>query len=1083
MAASTLSTVLQHIRRIVSHPSGESLTDIQLLDEFRANKNQTAFAVLVKRHGPMVWGVCHHVLQHHQDEEDAFQATFLVLARKAASIRKKKALASWLHGVAYRMAMNAKRSAARRRIHEEQAKTTRRQDAAWELGWREVQAVIDEEIEGLPEKYRAVFIVCCLEGIGRAEAGCQLGLKEGTVSSRLDQARKLLQRRLARRGVTLSSVLGAIAVSQNAATAVVSPALVNGTVRAAPFFAACKATSAISANVARLAEGAMKTMFASKMKSAIALMLAVSLVTGAGALAHQALRANSSNAKPEHEQQPVALRIDGADKDRPIPDQISRQDGGEKASGQGIDNKGSPVAGAKKEPLRGTVYAADGSPAVGAIVWAAKLYEHGPLVRQETTADAKGNYALNLVPGSWNVWARRGSQGGEGPALHEPVEIAAGRAPQPVPIYLEDRGTFRGRLLQAETGKPISGGRLFLDAGLVLTTDAEGRFQVGGLYRGEHESYVVAPGRMRMRVLFDTTARAETELDVPVPRAGKIVGRVTDMEGKPIKGAYVGRHTSGSYFSINGLFLACDADGRFEYDDAVPPDQPTRLAAGAPSYDEAERDPLKVSPDGTPLELHFRLSPTYGTAKAKTKLADEEKRRTISGIVRGPDEKPVAGVLVRWGYQPYVGAIETRTDATGHYRLTVPDKADLLTVLPRDFLPEFLPATAGGDQTFEVALSAGNTAAGRVVDDTGKPIKDVRVIAIIPSPDPRIGNPYWLSESAGRTNAEGKFELRGVPPAARFDFLKPGLSEVRNHVLELGGADNTVTLLYGGAISGHLVGRNGKPIRNFRVLVSFPRESKPGDQTSSYFAGFSGIGVRFTSPDGSFVLTGVGAGSVYRITALADGHGEAVADRVTAVPVNRLGTAKAVTLRAGPPVALRLRAVKADGQPIAGARVTLVNGEPGLDQSFSWGYHDASWEDMIRSRTGADGWADFPALSFADATVLVQAPGYGRHRFGWRDKQKELTVQLAPEAVVAGEVRDPAGKLMKAFYVNLMSGGDQISATVGPDDKGRFRLTELPAGTWSVTIRDINGVSTLHQSQVSLEPGETKDLKIKAKKE
>jgi hypothetical protein len=288
---------------------------------------------------------------------------------------------------------------------------------------------------------------------------------------------------------------------------------------------------------------------------------------------------------------------------------------------------------------------------------------------------------------------------------------------------------------------------------------------------------------------------------------------------------------------------------------------------------------------------------------------------------------------------------------------------------------------------------------------------------------------------------------------------------------------------YGGAINGRVVDRDGKPIRSFRVLVNFPREQRPGDQSGGYFAGYCGIGVRFTTTDGSFVLTGVGAGGVYRITALAEGHGEATVDRVTAVSLNRLATTKPVMLRAGPPVPLRVRALTADGQPLAGARVTLVNGEPALDRSFSWGYHDASWEDMIRGRTTAEGWADFPALAFSGATVLVQAPGYARHRVGWRDGQKQLTVKMTPEAVLTGEVRDGVGRTVKTFYVNLMSGGDQVFAKVSQDDKGRFRIAELPGGAWTITIRGADGSSTLHQGQVALKAGETKELKIEATKE
>src|SRR5262249_25584633 len=158
-------------------------------------------------------------------------------------------------------------------------------------------------------------------------------------------------------------------------------------------------------------------------------------------------------------------------------------------------------------------------------------------------------------------------------------------------------------------------------------------------------------------------------------------------------------------------------------------------------------------------------------------------------------------------------------------------------------------------------------------------------------------------------------------------------------------------------------------------------------------------------------------------------------------------------------------------KPIAGARITLVNGQVELDQTFSWGYHDASWEDMVRTRTRADGWAKFPPLSFGAATVLVRAPGYGRHRFGWREGQKELTAELAPEAVITGEVRDSKGLPLKEYYVSLSGNGDQISASVGSDEKGRFRVTELLAGSWSLSIRGPDGIATLHTEQIVLKAG------------
>src|SRR5206468_2732182 len=157
-----------------------------------------AFAALVQRHGALVLAVCRRILHEEEDALDAFQAVFILLVRNAASIRKRSALGSWLHGVAHRTAVNARRAAAIRRKHERQAKALEAPATpAWEAAWREVQMLLDEEIQRLPAKYREPFILCCLENRGCAEAGQRLRLKEGTVWSRLDQARKRLKQRLA----------------------------------------------------------------------------------------------------------------------------------------------------------------------------------------------------------------------------------------------------------------------------------------------------------------------------------------------------------------------------------------------------------------------------------------------------------------------------------------------------------------------------------------------------------------------------------------------------------------------------------------------------------------------------------------------------------------------------------------------------------------------------------------------------------------------------------------------------------------------------------------------------------------------
>ena len=233
MATAQMDTVIRHLRRAVLRQDGAGWTDGQLLASFIDQKDEAAFEALVRRHGPMVFGVCRRVVGNHHDAEDAFQATFLVLARKASSVRPRERVANWLHGVALRTAMKAKAMTAKRRGREKQVTEMPEPEAAQQDQWRDLQPLLDQELNGLPENYRLPILLCDLEGKTIKEATQQLGWPQGTLAGRLARGRKLLAKRLASRGVVLSAGSLAAVVSQNVASAAVPTSLMSSTVKAA----------------------------------------------------------------------------------------------------------------------------------------------------------------------------------------------------------------------------------------------------------------------------------------------------------------------------------------------------------------------------------------------------------------------------------------------------------------------------------------------------------------------------------------------------------------------------------------------------------------------------------------------------------------------------------------------------------------------------------------------------------------------------------------------------------------------------------------------------------------------------------
>jgi RNA polymerase sigma factor (sigma-70 family) len=284
MATKRLGSVLDFLHRRVT-PLADGDTDGELLARFAERRDETAFAALMRRHGPMVLGVCRRVLTDTHDADDAFQATFLILVRKAGSLGRPELLGNWLYGVAYRTASRVRAQAATRRrregnpMHEPPASPRPPAEGA---AWHELRTLLDEELNRLPEKYRRAFVLCDLEGLTNEQAALRLGCPKGTVLSRLSRARELLRHRLNRRGVAVTTTALTALLAENA-TAAVPVVLFDTTLTSALLFASGQAAAgALNAPAVAIAEGVLKTMVFTKLKIAVVLLLLVA-VAGSGA--------------------------------------------------------------------------------------------------------------------------------------------------------------------------------------------------------------------------------------------------------------------------------------------------------------------------------------------------------------------------------------------------------------------------------------------------------------------------------------------------------------------------------------------------------------------------------------------------------------------------------------------------------------------------------------------------------------------------------------------------------------------------------------------------------------------------------
>jgi RNA polymerase sigma factor (sigma-70 family) len=540
MGSTATGTVLRYVCGLATGGASRRLPDSDLLERFAGQGDADAFAELLRRHARLVWGVCRHLLRGEQDAEDAFQATFLALANKAAAVRRET-VAGWLQGTAYRCALQLRRQDARRR--EREAKVVRgRQQAApdSEVACRELLAVLHEEVARLPAGLREAFGLCGMDGLPVRDAAARLGRPEGTVSWWLTQARERLRGRLARRGIALPAVLGMLALVRDTRAAV-RPALLGATARAAAALARTGAVPAgvVPAEVWNLMSEVNPSMFLSKGKVLAVCLVMASLAVGLGGLALGPGPAPQARA--------------GADE----PDRAVRPAPGAKATAEKAFG-GAVVEAGTDKPIRGVA------------VWVRRLVNGKPTGEVKLVSDAAGRFHFDL-PADWaqtrhakvavSVEAPPGYAGfpyrtllgrpTEGGITLNALqtEKALGVPPYFDRILLFPTQPIRGRVLDPD-GKPAAGVAVVACSVHLkdkatpphrlirrMKTDANGRFEADVMSPGPAVLYLL-PDRYAARYVKLTDPAGDLG-DYKLERGVEVAGKLRDLKNQPLPGRWV----------------------------------------------------------------------------------------------------------------------------------------------------------------------------------------------------------------------------------------------------------------------------------------------------------------------------------------------------------------------------------------------------------------------------------------------------------------------------------------------------------------------------------------------------------------
>jgi RNA polymerase sigma factor (sigma-70 family) len=715
MATEHLAIALEQLQRLVRAQPPTTISDAELLERFVRIRDQAAFEVLLWRHGPMVLALCHRLLRDSHAAEDAFQATFLVLAQKAMTIGQRRSVGSWLYKVAYRVAQRARQQFARRPSSTSNVSLVAappEHDASLS---QERHSLLDDAIQRLPERYRVPVVLCYMQGKRIREAAAELGCPTATISTRLRRARALLERQLKQRGVAVLPESGA-ALAARLLHAPIPGRLANKALHLALGMSVENGLLAGGASqVIALARGAARAMLLAKVRAAGVLVAGVVLLMAAGGAAIQLARAASAKQPPTAMAAPRA-----APANNPVPHK-------EAAPATGV------VA------VSGRVLGPDSKPLAGASLYTPHFRRYPPLrtedvemtLRAKTAAD--GRYRFEL-PASDRPSQFRVQIVASAPGYGCDWRDLAETPPDNLDLKLVKDQPIRGRVVDTE-GKPLAGARV---AGMTLfapaseTLDAFLRaWKLDPLFANEQ-----LPKRLFM---WPPATTAQTDAD----------GRF-EMHG-------VGAERFAK-ITIEGAGMAkalLDVVNRPGFD-PVPYNRAGKVTAAM-----AEADP----------------NPSVATLLAPTFECVAERNRVIEGTVRDADtHEPLGGVSISGGSPVAPIMVFTTSNAAGHYRLLGLGKAAQYTLGAAT--SEKGPwlrwdgnvADSGGLEPihFDISIPRGAILRGRVVDrTTGKGV--ATAIRIVPLPDNRFFNSRPGYDVSSRnhlwsgTDADGTFEIATIP--------------------------------------------------------------------------------------------------------------------------------------------------------------------------------------------------------------------------------------------------------------------------------------------------------------------------------